>query len=137
MLLPSCRIGSSCWTRKNGARTLTAKSSVEILDRRVLDRRCLRDAGVGDKDIEPIADDVARPLRQLVRPVRRREIGADGVGAAAGLANLRDDGFGFLRAAAVMDENLRAGLGERQRAGAADAARGAGDESGFSLRAWS
>ena len=33
---------------------------------------------------------------------------------------------------AVGDENASASLGERQRAGAADAARGAGDECGFS-----
>src|SRR2546428_10810379 len=35
---------------------------------------------------------------------------------------------------AVMDQHLRAGLGEGQRAGAANAARGAGDESGLSCK---
>jgi hypothetical protein len=39
-----------------------------------------------------------------VRPIRRGEIGSDGVGAAAGLADFRDDGFCLFRAAAVMDK---------------------------------
>jgi hypothetical protein len=79
-----------------------------------------------------VADDLARPLRELVRPVRRGEIGGGGIGAAAGLADLSDDGFRLLRAASVMDKHLGAGLAERQGAGAPDAARGAGDESRFS-----
>ena len=74
---------------------------------------------------------------QLVRPVGRGEVGADRVGAAAGGADFGDHGLGLVGAAAVMDEDLRAGLGERQRAGAADAARGAGDEGGLALREWS
>jgi len=49
-----------------------------------------------------------------VRPVRGGEIGGDSVGAAARLADFRDDGFRLLRAAAVTDEHLGAGLGERQ-----------------------
>jgi hypothetical protein len=65
-------------------------------------------------------------------PVRRGEIGGDGVGAAAGLADFRDDRFCLFRAAAVMDKYLRAGLGERQRAGAAYPARGAGNEGSLS-----
>ena len=64
--------------------------------------------------------------------VRCGEISCDSIGAAAGLADLSDDGFRFLRAASVMDEHLGAGLGERQCAGAPNAARGAGDESRFS-----
>ena len=67
-------------------------------------------------------------LCELVRPIGRRQIGRDRIGAAAGFADLGDDPVGFFRAAAVMHQNLRAGCGERQRAGAADAARGAGDE---------
>jgi hypothetical protein len=67
-----------------------------------------------------------------VRAIRRGEIGGDGIGAATGLADVCDDGVRLLCAAAVMHENLGAGPGERQRAGAADAARGAGDEGGLS-----
>jgi hypothetical protein len=67
-----------------------------------------------------------------VRPVWRSEIGGDGISASAGLANFRDDGFSFRGPACVMDEHLGAGLGERQSAGAPDAARGAGHKSRFS-----
>jgi len=35
---------------------------VEVLDRRVFDRRRLGDAGVGHQDVETIADDGADPL---------------------------------------------------------------------------
>ncbi len=57
-----------------------------------------------------------------MRRVRRGEIGGKGLGAATGLADFAHDGFGFLSGAAIMDEDLRAGLGERQRTSAADAA---------------
>jgi hypothetical protein len=53
------------------------------------------------------------------------EISGDSIGTAAGLVDLSNDGFRFLRTASVMDEHLGAGLGERQCAGAPDAARGA------------
>jgi hypothetical protein len=46
-----------------------------------------------------------------VRPVRCCQIGGDGDGAAAGLADFRNDGFSLLRTAAVMHEHLGAGLG--------------------------
>ena len=45
-----------------------------------------------------------------MRPVRRGEIGGDRVGAAAGFADLSNDGFRLLRAASVVDEHLGAGL---------------------------
>ncbi len=105
---------------------------VEILDRGLLDGRRLRDSGIGDEDVQPVADHGADLFGELVRPVRRGKIGGDGVSASAGLADLGDDGFGLLHAAAVVDQNLRAHSGEGQRAGAADPTRGAGDESGLS-----
>ena len=108
------------------------EQSVEILDRRFLYRRRFRHAGVSDKDIEAVADDLARPLCQLVWPVGRREVDADRVRAAAALANLRDDPLGFLCAAAEVNQNLGPRLSELECAGAPQAARGAGDESRFS-----
>ena len=132
MLLPFARIGRSCCTRKKGARTLTAKSLSKVLDRGFLDGRCFRDPGIRDEDVEAFAYDGADLLGELVRTVRRGEISGDRIGAAASLADLSNDGFGLLRAATVMDKNLGAVLRERQCAGPPDAARGAGDESGFS-----
>ena len=87
MLLPLGRIGRSCWTRKKGARTLTANSRSKSSTRRFLYRRRFRHAGVGDKDIEAVSDDLARPLCQLVWPVGRREVDADRVRVSAALAN--------------------------------------------------
>ena len=54
------------------------------------------------------------------------------VRAAAAVANLRDDPLGFRGAAAEVNQNLGARLSELERAGAPNAARGAGDESRFS-----
>src|SRR5882672_777262 len=127
-LPPLPRIGSNCWTRKNGARTLTAKSlskSATVVSSIVAG---FRDSGIGNEDIQAVADHGTNLFGQLVRTVRRGQIGGNGVGAAAGLANFGDDGFGLFHAAAVMDQHLRAGLGEGQRAGAANAARGAGED---------
>jgi hypothetical protein len=71
---------------------------VEILDLGVLDARRLRDAGVGDEDVEAVADDGADPLGQKVRTVRLPQVGTDLLGAAAGLADFGDDGVGLFLA---------------------------------------
>jgi hypothetical protein len=75
---------------------------------------------------------IARGLPgQNVRTVRLLQVGADLLGAAAGLADFGDDGVGLLLAVAVVDQHLRAGLCQSQGASTADAARGAGDQGGF------
>ena len=105
---------------------------VKILNRRLLDSGCLGDARIGHQDIKPVTDDGADLTRQLVRAVGRGEIGAGGVGPAAELADFGGDRLGFLGAGGIMHQHLCAGSGERQRGGAADAARSAGDERRFS-----
>jgi hypothetical protein len=117
---------------EEGRPDVDGEKIVEFLNRIVLDRCGLGDAGIGDEDIQTIAHDGADLLGEPVRPVRRGEIGGDGVGAAAGLTDCRDDRFCLFRAAAVMDKHLSAGLGEGLRTGAADAARSAGDEGSLS-----
>ena len=44
------------------------EQAVEVLDRGVLDRGILRDAGVGDEDVQPVADDAADLGGQLCGP---------------------------------------------------------------------
>ena len=60
------------------------------------------------------------------------EISRDRLRPAAGFADFGDDGFGLVRARAVMHEHAGAGRGERESSRAAHAARGAGDESSLS-----
>jgi hypothetical protein len=105
---------------------------VKVFDRRFLNGRRFRDPCIRHKDVETVAHDGPDLLGEPLRTVRCGEISGDSIGAAAGFADLSDDGFRFLRAASVMDEHLGAGSGERQCAGAPDAARGAGDESRLS-----
>ena len=117
---------------KEGGANVDGEQLIEILNGGIFDGGGFRDARIGDKDIEAIADDVAGEFRKLVRPVSRRQIGRDCVTAAASFAYLGDDTVGFSRATAVMHQNLRTGRSECKGAGAADAAGGAGDECGFS-----
>src|SRR6202043_24768 len=104
---------------------------VEILDRRFLDGRHFQDPCIGDKDVEAISDNTAGLPGKLAGAVRGGEVGRYGIRSAAGLGYLCDNIFGFLRSTAVMHENLGAGGSERECAGASDAARSAGNESGF------
>ena len=102
MVLPFDRIGRSCCTRKK-APDIDGEEFVKVFDRRFLDGRCFRDPCIRDKDVEAIAHDGADLLGEPVWTVRCGEISRDSIGAAAGLADLSDDGFRFLRAASVMD----------------------------------
>jgi len=78
-----------------------------------------------------LATNAARLPGKLACAIRGGEVRRYGIRSATGFAYLCDNTVGFLRAAAVMHENLGAGGGERECAGAADAARSAGNESGF------
>src|SRR5207245_2485481 len=96
-----------------------------------LDGRSFRDPCIGDKDVQAIPDDAAGLPGKLAGAVRGGEVRRYGIRAATGFVYLRDNTVGFLGAAAVMHENLGTGRSERERTGAAHAARSAGNESGF------
>jgi hypothetical protein len=133
MLERSPRIGSNCWTRKNGARTLTAKSrskSSTVVSSIVADSAV---PALATRMSRPVADDGADLPGEVVRSRRRGEVGTERLGAATGVADLLDDGLRLVGAAAIVDENLGARPGEREGGGAADAARGAGDEGGLAV----
>ena len=127
MLLPLHMIGSNCCTRKN----VDCEQPVEILDRCFLDGRCFQDPCIGDKDVEAISDNAAGLPGKLAGAVRSGKIRRYGIRPATRFAYLCDNTVGFLLAVAVMHENLGTGGGERECTGAADAARSAGNESGF------
>ena len=124
-------IGSNCCTRKIRRADVDCEELIEILDRRFLDGRRFRDPCIGDKDVQAISDDAAGLPGKLAGAVRGGEVRRYGIRSATGFAYLCDNTVGFLRAAAVVHENLGAGRGERECAGAAHAARSAGDECGF------
>src|SRR5258707_1090830 len=81
--------------------------------------------------IEAVSDNAAGLPGKLAGAVRSGKIRRYGIRPATGFAYLCDNTVGFLRAVAVMHENLGTGGGERKCTGAADAARSAGNESGF------
>ena len=117
---------------KEGGADVDGEQPIEILNGGIFDGGRFRDPRISDKDIEAIADDVARDFGKLVRPIGSLEIGRDCVVAAPSFAYLADDTVGFIGAMAVVHQDLRTSGGECQRAGAADAAGGARDECGFS-----
>src|SRR5258708_31843284 len=81
---------------------------VEILDGGLLDGRRLRGSGIGDKDVQPVADHGADLLGELVCPVRSGKIIGNGASTSTALADLGDAGFGLFHAAAVVDQNVSA-----------------------------
>jgi hypothetical protein len=105
------------------------KEPVKVLHRCFRDRRRLRNSGIRDKNVQPIANYGPNMPGQLVRPVRFRKVRRNSLSTSAGLADLGHDGFGLLGAAAVMDQNLRLHPSKSDRACAAYPARCAGDES--------
>ncbi len=117
--------------KKERCADVDSEEPVEILDRGFLDGRRFRDSGVGDKDVEAISDYVAGLPGKLAGAVRGGKVCRYGIRSTTCFAYLCDNILGFLRATAVMHENLGAGGSERQCAGTADAARSAGNESGF------
>jgi hypothetical protein len=66
-----------------------------------------------------------------VGAVRRGEISHDGIGATAGCTDLVDHGLRLVGVAPIVNDDTRAGGGERQCGGTADSAGCAGDESGL------
>jgi hypothetical protein len=54
---------------KEGGADVDGEQPVEILNGGIFDGGGFRDARTGDKDIEPIADDVAREFGKLVRSI--------------------------------------------------------------------
>src|SRR5262249_10540903 len=107
---------------------IDGKETVEILDRVVLDHCGLRGTGIGDEDIQSVANNGANLLGKFMRPVGRGQIGADGIGPAARIANFLYYGGGFAGIAAIMNEHLRTGSRQGQRSGPTDATRCACDE---------
>ena len=109
MLLPIDMIGRSCCTTKNGAPDVDCKRPVEILDRGFFDGRRFRDPRIGDQNVEAISDNAAGLPGKLAGAIRGGKVHRYGIRSATALVYLCDNTVGFLRAAAVMHENLRAG----------------------------
>ena len=117
--------------KKERCADVDCEQPVEILDRCFLDGRRFQDPGISDKDVEAISDNAADLPGKLAGAVRGGKVRRYGIRSAAGFGYLCDNIVGFLRAAAVMHENLGAGGGKRECAGASYAARTAGNERGF------
>src|ERR1700759_2096130 len=95
ILLPFDRIGSNCWTRKKGARTLTAKSRSKS--------SMVVSSMVADFETPPLATRISRQPPTMsraslasCRDPSALQIGRDGVATAAGFAYLVDDTVGFV-----------------------------------------
>jgi hypothetical protein len=89
---------------EEGSPDIDGKEFAKVFDRRFLDGRCFRDPRIRDKDVEAVAHDGTDLLGEPVWTVRCGDISGDSIRAAAGLADLSDDGFRFLRASSVVDK---------------------------------
>jgi hypothetical protein len=99
----------------------------------LLDGRSFRDPCIGDENVQPISDDAACLPRKLAGAVRGGKVDRYGIRSATALAYLCNNTVGFLRAAAVVHENLGAGGSERECARAPHATRSASDECRFTV----
>jgi len=131
IVLPLLSTGSNCCTRKYGARTLTANSLSKSSS--------VVSSMLAALEMPALATRMSRRSPTMARTCLARACGpsacagrTDLFGLAAGLADHGNDGVRLLLAAAVMHQHPGAGCDERQRARAADAARGAGDQGRFS-----
>jgi hypothetical protein len=89
------------------------KELIEILDRLVrwsqLSKSC-----IGDKDVQAISNDAAGLRGKLAGAVRGSKVRRYDIRSATALAYLCDNTVGFLRAAAIVHENLGAGGNEHE-----------------------
>jgi hypothetical protein len=108
--------------------------SLPVLECHLGDGRVFLDTRIGYQDI-----DAAERLDGFVEQARDvvfvPDIGLDRDGAAPGTRDLRDDFFGLVAAAVVIDHDLGAGLGEREADAAANAGIATGNEHHLVLQA--
>ena len=107
-----------------------SEHAVEVFDGLRLDAGGYRNAGVGDKNVELAANELADFRREFVRAIGRQQVGADSIGLAAGFAYFGDQRIGILGGIAIVNDDAGAGMGQCAGGGAADATGGAGDEGG-------
>ncbi len=119
----------AAWASVKAAVRLVSMTRRQSVDRHVVERAAVDDAGVGDEDVEPAvprgdARDLARRIR--AGDIERRGRGGEPVAGepvAGKLGDARIDGF----AIASVDHDMGAGLGHGARHRPAEPARGAGD----------
>src|SRR5258706_4227120 len=99
--------------KKEGGANVDGEQLIEVLGGGILDGRRFRDPCIDDKDVQAISDNAAGLPGKLAGAVRGGKVGRYSISSTTGLAYLCDDTVGFLRAAAVVHENLGAGGGER------------------------
>src|SRR5581483_4282029 len=105
--------------RVEGARQIGVDHRPPVLVRHSHQQAVARQAGVVDEDVE-----VARLVDEPRRLLADRDVSQDGTATDLGRERL-----GLVRAAAVADDDVGARRRQLRRNGAADPARGAGDES--------
>src|ERR1700761_2437372 len=120
--------------KEEGCTNIDRKQPVKILDLRVGDGCGICDASIGYQNIQPPTNDGFHLFGQFLRPGARCHVSLERFGPAAVLANTRDDGLRLIGAGTVVNQDLRPGFGQRQRARPADATRGTCHQSMFSRK---
>ena len=114
--------------KMDGAHQVHVDLAAPFVRRRVLERLSDREPGVVHQDVE--ASEVGNDaLDHGLHRGAIRDVGLISLRLAALLVNVRDDGFGFIGRAAMVDRDCRAFRGERQSDLAPDVTGASGDQS--------
>lgn len=108
------------------------KQGVEVLHARLFYCRGLGYTGVGNQDVQALANDFTGVGSEPVRPVRGGKVRLHSIRPPTGLADTQNNPLGLGFAAAVMHENPCARSRQSDGGGAPYHTRGASDERRFS-----
>ena len=112
---------------EEGAGEIDLEHGVPLLERHVDQGRVLLEPGVGHQDVDRPPGGDHRPEHRLHLGLARH-VGADGQGFHAPRLELPDETLGVLGADHVVDDDVRAGGGERAGDALADPGVGPGHE---------
>ena len=112
---------------EEGGLEVDRQRAVEILFRDVVEASRLGAAGIVDQNVDR-AEALFHASNHGLHGRANRDVGAEGSGFAAAVADGFGDGLSLLSAFAIVDGDRCSRLGQRQGNRLADAARAAGDQ---------
>jgi hypothetical protein len=107
--------GQDLLDQKKRAAHVRCEEIVKVLYRMISDRRTLGDPRVAHQHVQSVAADRANLFGQRCGTIRRGQIRLDRLCPSALCADAVDQRFRLARGAAIVDEDMRAGLRKDRR----------------------